>query len=65
MPCGKAQRGHRFARERLDQHARTNVVTDSLSRGHCPALPTETRNSQQSQHDPPRTEHPKHLFPLS
>ncbi|MEY4117268.1 MAG: hypothetical protein RLZZ116_596 [Planctomycetota bacterium] len=46
MPCGKAQRGHRFARERLDQHARTNVVTDSLSRGHCPALPTETRNSQ-------------------
>jgi len=65
MPCSKPQRRHRLACERLDEHARTNVVRNSRSRWHGSALPAETRKNQQSQRDPPRTEHPKHLFPLS
>jgi hypothetical protein len=65
MPRSKPQRRHCLACERLHEHARTNVARHSRSRGHGTAFPAETRKNQQSQRDPPRTEHPKHLFPLS
>ena len=65
MPCSKPQRRHRLACERLDERARANVARHSRSRGHGNAFPAETSKNKQSQRDPPRTEHPKHLFPLS